>query len=157
MTCLACRVGELVAMPAAPRLAARCIEFSCPSATRTPKNSTLTTVMPRHLPDAKRLAVQGDSTVVAPVCWAQALLGKAFSVQPPRGSGLADEPCTSQRVNIDALRLFNRAPTVSAPASHAQASPELSKTFGFSLDMFSAPKCVARHQVHGFRVRSRKA
>ena len=72
-------------MPAAPRLAARCIEFSCPSATRTPKNSTLTTVMPRHLPDAKRLAVQGDSTVVAPVCWAQALLGKAFSVQPPRG------------------------------------------------------------------------
>ena len=143
-------------MTTTPGPAVRCIELPNPPAAGAQEMNALPAEMPRHASNAQALTIEGDRGV-APVCWAYAFPEKALSVHPPRGSGLADEAGASQRVNIDASRLFNRAPTVSAPASHAQALPGLSKTFGFSLHMFSAPKCVARHQVYGFRVRSRKA
>jgi hypothetical protein len=112
-------------------MAARRIEIPNSSAARTQKMNPLSTEMPGHANNSQALTIESDRGVL-PVRRPYACPIKALPVHPPRRSRLADEAGTSQRVNIDASRLFNSAAAVSAPTPHAQASPELSKTFGFS-------------------------
>jgi len=88
---LPCRIRELVALPAAPRVARGTIERADPSSAVAQKVSPLAAEMPRDVCDSENLVAERDRVVV-PVSWLNASAEEPVSVNPPvcrRGADVA--------------------------------------------------------------------
>ena len=82
-------IGQPIAVPTAPEVAARSIELSDPSTTVAQKVSAPSAEVPRHPSDWEYLIVERDSIVV-PVPRVNASRVKFISVNPPISRNVAD-------------------------------------------------------------------
>ena len=104
-------IGELIAVPTAPRSVAKRVQLIHSAPAFTDKIESLATKPPRGLLRSKNLVREVDKPVV-PRCRPNAQIIRLVAPLPPVTCGLADIASPPDRANIDDSGLFYR----SAPA-----------------------------------------
>src|SRR5215831_14856396 len=116
---LSCRIGEVVAVPTAPRSLAKCMELFYSATTLTNKIDPLATEAPRHLLGAKSLVGQIDKPV-APGLGPNTLLMGLRAPFPPVAGVPTHISGAPHRANINNSGLLYRPPPVAAPPDHIE-------------------------------------